>query len=329
MMRNAGILLLAVAWACREEQPAATHEEAARRIPSPRPNPVRALPPFAVRATGVGPYKLGEALPDLLQEPPYGVTVFDAPGLVRLNVIHAEQGGVVAGGSPLAPASFVAVVRPGMAQIERGADIGTTAERLHEIMGRPVAGLADRRGVVFARAPQITFLVGTHVEALLVSDERPPNDRCAINPVVRDMSLPQLPHRGCGNKGVMVAWSEHGAALVSDRAAEHGPITPLAGLIAVGPGVATEVGALRVEGTPSSRTWYYVSFRREGNRLVRTGEQVLYELTTERVAVLAATLADVDLVVRVSDGVAGGLLVVRRTGVLSEVLPLVRRPVNR
>src|ERR1044071_3459441 len=58
------------------------------RVIEPSTDRVGPLPPYAIKAEGVGPYKLGERLSDLLEKLPSGpqIVLFEIPGGAHRNV---------------------------------------------------------------------------------------------------------------------------------------------------------------------------------------------------------------------------------------------------
>jgi hypothetical protein len=69
--------------------------ERPRRVIEPASRGVRALPPYAIRAEGVGPYKLGASAADVLEQLPSGPRIqqFSIPDLVHLDMLRGEEDG--------------------------------------------------------------------------------------------------------------------------------------------------------------------------------------------------------------------------------------------
>src|ERR1043166_2358468 len=84
----------------------------ARRVFEPSPDRVGPLPPYAIRSDGVGPYKLGEKLSDLLEQLASGprIELFEIAGVIHRNLIRAEDDTILIGGEQASTASFVAVI---------------------------------------------------------------------------------------------------------------------------------------------------------------------------------------------------------------------------
>src|SRR5205809_539568 len=117
-----------LAGACTRDTPekptkVSRDQERPRRIIEPPSGVVRPLPPHAIRAEGVGPYKLGERLDTLLDQQPSGprITLFEITNVVHRTLIRAEDDTVLIGGADQSGnASFVAVVGPEVARTENG-----------------------------------------------------------------------------------------------------------------------------------------------------------------------------------------------------------------
>src|SRR5438105_2081346 len=114
-----------VAGGCRGSEappPAPRAAPAPRRVLGPAPGGVRPLPPHAIRGDGVGPYRLGRSLGEILGDLPSGpsIATLDIPGVVSCSVVRAEEGAVLIAGESQGEASFLAVVRPDIARTESG-----------------------------------------------------------------------------------------------------------------------------------------------------------------------------------------------------------------
>ena len=70
-----------------------------RRVIERTSTSVRELPPHAIHADGVGPYKIGERLDVLLAALPSGprIATFDIHGVVHSNILHADDEAIVGG----------------------------------------------------------------------------------------------------------------------------------------------------------------------------------------------------------------------------------------
>ena len=136
-----------------------------RRVIDPPVGIVRPLPPHAIRADGVGPFRLGDKLSDLLQQLPSGprIVVFEVPGLVHRSLIRAEESMVlIGGGEPSGVATAVSVVAPGVARTESGVRVGATRDEVLRALGPPLAELdraVDPRMVIPTSLPNARILI--------------------------------------------------------------------------------------------------------------------------------------------------------------------------
>src|SRR5262249_36196587 len=124
----------------REPKEAPRDAQRARRVIEPTER-VGPLPPYAIRADGVGPYKIGEKLSDLLEQLASGPrsALFDIPGVVHRNLIRAEDNTILIGGEQASTASFVAVVGADVAFFtESGVHVGSTRDELIDALGPPI-----------------------------------------------------------------------------------------------------------------------------------------------------------------------------------------------
>ncbi|MEZ4359503.1 MAG: hypothetical protein R3B48_04930 [Kofleriaceae bacterium] len=157
--RATAILLALVALACRDRRAAPVVEREKvppRRVIDP-PGTVRPLPPYAISNTGVGPYHLGTSLANVLYELPSGprMALLDVPGLLKQNVIRAEDDGVLISGAVLGDASVIAVVSAEVARTESGISVGASRATVEPELGEPrdVDVARDPRLLVPARLP--------------------------------------------------------------------------------------------------------------------------------------------------------------------------------
>ena len=137
------VLLVMVALAaCSERDRDAPRVEPERqhRVIEPPSGPVRPLPPHAIRADGVGPYRLGAALDELVGELPSGprIETIDIPGVAQRSILRGEDDAIVIGGEPRGKASFVAVIGSDIARTESGVHVGSTRDELVRALGAPI-----------------------------------------------------------------------------------------------------------------------------------------------------------------------------------------------
>ena len=101
-----------------------------RRVIEPPPRDVRALPPHAITAAGVGPYKLRTPIADLSKALPSGpqTVLLNIPGVV--DYAGARDEGLLIGGERFGDVSFIAVLREGIARTAHGVGVGAPAAAL-------------------------------------------------------------------------------------------------------------------------------------------------------------------------------------------------------
>jgi hypothetical protein len=168
---------------CKEqpEQPAVPHDAMRmRRFFQPPPGEVRAVPPHAIHADGVGPYMLGTSLRDVLGMLSRGprVTLVQIDGVVDYSLVRAESGALIIGVEPLGAVAFVSVLDDEIARTESGIGVGTTSAELSQALGPALTApdLAMSPGMAaFASLPNVRFLLdqpGGQVAAVVVRRAR-------------------------------------------------------------------------------------------------------------------------------------------------------------
>src|SRR5213075_1087415 len=88
--RFAVLLGLLVACSSHDKPKPQQEPERPKRVIEPPSRGVRALPPHAIRADGVGPYKLGATETELLDQSPR-MSQLTIPGFVRRDLLRAED----------------------------------------------------------------------------------------------------------------------------------------------------------------------------------------------------------------------------------------------
>lgn len=182
----AGLAVAAVAGAAcsRRDTSASTRFDAGpppRRVIGAPPRQVRALPPYAISVDGVGPYRLGVPLTQVLSALPSGprMTLLQIPGMLDYSVVRDE--GLLVGGERQGAASFIAVVAPEIARTEAGLGVGASQDAVVRDLGPALAAPAVAADPALwrgARLPGATFLVEAgRVSGVLITD---PPGRAAI-----------------------------------------------------------------------------------------------------------------------------------------------------
>lgn len=191
----AAALACSLAWAgagCREraEPPPPPREKMPpRRVIDP-PATVRPLPPYAISNTAVGPYHLGATMANTLYEVRARprMALLDVPGLVKQNVIRAEDDGVLVSGAVLGDATVIAVVSKDVARTDSGIAVGSTRDDVVRELGVASDPLVarDPRLLVPLRMPAARLVMqDDRVEAFLLrvgSGGLPPQEIAATSP---------------------------------------------------------------------------------------------------------------------------------------------------
>lgn len=298
----------------------------ARRVIEPSNDRVGPLPPYAIRADGVGPYKLGEKLSELLEQLASGprIALFEIAGVVHRDVIHAEDDTILVGGEQASTASFVAVVGSEVARTESGIHVGSTRQEVIAALGPPIDDperARDPRLLVPSSLPNLrAVLDGGRVAAIVVaiaaapprhatSCERPPSTDKAIGACMTGAG--ELIEVAGGD--VVIRSADGERTLAS---------TPrLPGLVFAAPLRSASEGrdelvVITRTDEPASRSWWISAYRFEGTRLVRAIDATqLYQLSTANARWIGADLRDVELYLELAsrpDGIdVGGLLTTR------------------
>lgn len=165
-------LLLAGCRERAEPAPAPREKLPPRRVIDP-PGTVRPLPPYAISNDGVGPYQLGATLAEVLYELPSGprMALLDVPGLVKQNVIRAEDDGVLVSGAVLGDATVIAVVSKEVARTESGVAVGSSRAEVERELGGLIEPTVARDPRLWApqRMPSARLVLqGDRVEAFLL-----------------------------------------------------------------------------------------------------------------------------------------------------------------
>lgn len=360
----AGLAVAAVAGAAcsRRDTSASTRFDAGpppRRVIGAPPRQVRALPPYAISVDGVGPYRLGVPLTQVLSALPSGprMTLLQIPGMLDYSVVRDE--GLLVGGERQGAASFIAVVAPEIARTEAGLGVGASQDAVVRDLGPALAAPAVAADPALwrgARLPGATFLVEAgRVSGVLITD---PRGRAAPPPTAADADGGVAPAPRCdraalgelGAPGEVFAPACLGGA---DGVATSGDTIVVA---ARGAGGARRVATLELRGLrwvaplevergrdelvavtetvdADARVYAVVALRLDGNRLVRAADSEVYRIDTQRAAWIGAALEDVALHLEVRlDGdalAASGMLVRRSRGEVRDLAPLLPVTVRR
>jgi len=309
----------------RENKEPPHEPQRARRVIEPLTDRVGPLPPYAIRSDGVGPYKLGDKLSDLLERLASGprIALFEIRGVVSRNVIRAEDDAILIGGEQGSTATFVAVVAPDVARTESGVHVGSTRDELIAAAGAPIDDperARDPRLVVPAALPNLrAVLDGDRVAAIVVA-VAPPSPRYATDcqrPAPTDKAI-----GSCMTSAGELLQRDGDDVAIRSADGERALANPLRlpGLVFAAPLRSAdgrdELVAITRSAESDTRSWSIAAFRFEGARLIRTVEATpIYRLSSANARWIGADLRDVDLYLELAsrtDGIeVGGLLTTR------------------
>jgi hypothetical protein len=300
-----------------------------RVIAPPAGTTVRSLPPHAIRADGVGPYRLGEKVSAVMAQLPSGphIARFEIRGVVSTSVIRAEDDTVLIGGETTSTAMFVAVVGAEVARTDSGVHVGSSAGELVRALG-PLIDEPER-----ARDPRLVVptglrnarvvLDGERIAAIVIAQDAPP------------VKLGPQPEPACkrpppaGKKQLGACFS--GAGELVDVGDEELVVHPAdservlytlraPGLVFAAPlrnpvDGRDELAVVTRTEESHRRAWMLAVYRFEGPRIARVVDEELYTLTAMQSRWIGAELRDIDLYLELASGPEaieiGGLLTTR------------------
>ncbi|MEO8699532.1 MAG: hypothetical protein ABI867_05785 [Kofleriaceae bacterium] len=310
-----------------------------RRVIEPPSGQVRPLPPYAITATEVGPYKLRQKITTLLDKLPSGPRIarFEIPGLLHTSVIRAEDDTVLIGGEPgsslpSSSTTFVAVVGSEVARTETGVHVGLARKELKGPVVDDLEHARDPRLVVPAALRNARILVDDErVLAIVLVAEPPMPPGLSTDPVCA-RPAPSEGKLGACLTGVGEHIEIDGDDIVVRSAETEKVITTIRvpGLVFAAPlrnptEGRDELVAIARTDDPAQRTWSVVAFRFDaGKRTMAVDPTPLYQLTNAQTRWIGADLKDVDLYVELasrSDGIeVGGLLTTRQRDRIRDVV---------
>lgn len=330
---------LASAPACSDhDKPTIKPEpERPRRVIPPPSRGVRALPPHAIRADGVGPYKLGALAVDLLDLLPSGPRIrqFTIPNIVHRDMLRGEDDAILIGTEPQGRAMFVAVVRADIARTEAGIQVNSTRDELEHALGAPlvdperardprivIPSKLDNAHVVF-HGDRITAIVltppGEHAKPPAAEGKEQKEHPCTRPPDNRERRLVGVCLSAAGE--YLRTGDDELTVLARDGEKALAPPLRVAGLEFAAPlrnpvdGRDDIVAILHTE-TEQARTWSLVAYRLIDGKLMRTiGPKSLFHLNAAHARWVGADLSDLDLLLelisRTESIEVGGLLATR------------------
>jgi hypothetical protein len=324
------LLLLVVIVACSDgKKPEKREPERQRRVINEPPSRgVRALPPHAIRADGVGPYKLGATVTQLLDQLPSGprITQFTLPGppnpVIQRDILRAEDDAILIGTEPQGTAKFVSVVRADIARTEAGVHVGSSKAELERGLGPPLEE-PDR-----AQDPRIVIPSNLKNARVLLED-----DRIAAIVIGTEPERTKEKEASAEPRDYVVRVTGEDIMLVareSEKPLTSGVRVP--GLVFAAPlrnpsdGRDDIVAITRARSEDAqSRTWSLVVLRPHEGKLLRLMDPTaLYTLTAASARWIGADIGDLELFLELSgraDSIeVGGLLTTRKGEKLRDIV---------
>jgi hypothetical protein len=297
-----------------------------RRVIDP-PTRIDPLPPYAIRADGVGPYKLGESFSALrLAQGPQNPQV-DIPGLIHHTIIPADDHAIVIGGELTGSvATFVAVLAPEVARTESGIHVGSSRDELVRALGGPVDDVTrarDPRLVVTSNLRNARFIVdGDRVAALVVAiDNHVPRAASDNGGCARPAAVERWFGACLTGSGELVDVDGDDITVRTTEGERASPPLHIPNLVFVAP-LRNEVDghdeliAVTRNDEAQQKSWFLIGFRFDGKVFQRVVDLLpLYQLSSTQTRWIGADLKDVDLYLDLTsraDGIeVGGLLTTR------------------
>lgn len=341
MKLRAALALVGLVACGSDKAPTPERREApTRRVIEPPHGDVRALPPHAITAEGVGPFKLSMAMSEIAASLPPGsrMSLLQIPGVVDHSVLR--DAGLIIGGERTGATSYIAVIRVAIARTGDGIGVGTDRAALERALGPSVsepqaardpglwigAGLPGARFVLYADRVGALLLTAPAARAPL------PDDGCARPDLAGVVGLPPTARAAClDGAGAIAAVGEQVVALaIADGKVRRVAAADAPGLRWVaplrGPAGLDEVVAVSERVSADGRTAVVQVLALEGGRLNRLGEVDAFRLSETSAGWIGARLADLEVrleVTRTGDELTiGGLLIHGGTTAVIDVAPL-------
>lgn len=344
------LLLLLVVAACSDGKKAEPKRESERqrRVIEAPSRGVRALPPHAIRADGVGPYKLGATVTQLLDQLPSGprITQFALPGVIQRDVLRAEDDAILIGTEPQGKATFVSVVRSEIARTEAGVHIGSSRAELERALGAP---LEDPER---AQDPDVVIPSSLKNARVLLENDRVVGFVIAIEPErAKDAGTESACTRPRGDRtknllgacltsaGELVRYEGDELAVLPRDGEKPIATTAVRGLRFAAPlrnpndGKDDVVAIVRSD-DGQTRTWSLVLYRIHEGKLAPVSPPFkVYELTAANARWIGADLRDLELYLELSsraDSIeVGGLLTTRVDDTIRDIVVISPKSVTR
>ena len=321
-----------------------------REIAPPAGTTVRPLPPYAIRADGVGPYRLGEKVSAVMAQLPSGPRIarFEIRGVVSTSVIRAEEDTVLIGGETTSTTTFVAVVGADVARTDSRIHVGSTRAELTRALGplleEPEHARDPRLVVPSALRNARVVLDGERIAAIVVAPDGPP---IKLGPQPEAPCKRPEPAAGKQQRGACLTGAAAGelVEIVGDELLVRAPDSERVLTTLRAPGVVfaaplrnpadgrDELIVVSRAEESHRRTWTLVAYRFEGLRPLRVLDEELYALTAMQSRWIGAELRDVDLYLELVGGAeaieVGGVLTTRAGDRVRDVALLSPKPVTR
>ncbi|MFN0245898.1 MAG: hypothetical protein ACKV2T_03250 [Kofleriaceae bacterium] len=330
-MRAPVWIALVLAGAACEREPADRKEpeiERARRVIEPPVGIVRPLPPFLISSAGVGPYKLGDRLADILRGLPTGprIAMYEIPSVLHRSLIRAEEGDSIrVGGEPNGTVTSVAVIDSKVARTESGIHVGSTRAELEKSgLAASEPGRAHDPRLALPASPRGARILfdpdrkKDRIAAIVVVTDAPPFTPAATEPCPRPTST-DTAFGACFTGSGPGEHVEVDGSDITIRSAESdkliAPLRLTNDIVLAAP--------LRIEGRdelvvvmrddePQVRTWSLVAYRFEGGKMLKTADATLYSISATNARWIGVELPEIDLYLELAatnDAIeVGGLL---------------------
>ena len=347
-MRSTLVLLLVLAACGKREEPELKRELGTpRRVIEPPPaKELVAQPPHAIRADGVGPYKLGEPAARLLDQLPSGprITQFRIPDVVHRDILRAEEDAILIGAEPQGRATFVAVVRPDIARTENGIHVGSSRGELVKALGPPLDD-PDR-----AQDPHIVIASGLKnlhnliengaITAMVVAAEDRTKEIIGETACTRPKGDRDLQKFGAclTGAGEVVRYTSDEIQVYAkdtDKLMDRKNVPGLVFAAAVrnSSDGRDDLVAVSRSVDSSSKSWSVAVFRVVDNKLAKLADQQVFQLTGVNARWIGANVHDVDIYVELvgrGDTIeVGGLLATRIGGKIRDIVVISPVTVSR
>ena len=333
-----------VAGCSGDHAPTPQHQPPPRRVIEPPCGDLRALPPHAITAEGVGPFKLAMKMAAVgASLPATRTAILQIPGVVDHAVVR--DAGLIIGGARDGAATFVAVIRVAVARTADGIGVGADRAALVRSLGPELAdpalardpGLWVGQGLPGARFVLYTDRVGAVV--VMAPPTAPIHDGCVRPELPADLAgLPATARAACldGAQAVAAVGEQVVTLAVVDGKVRRGATADVPGLRWAAPLRAAdgrdEVVAVAERTTPDGRTVVVEVLGLDGGRLVRLADLDAYRLSETSAAWIGARLADLDVRLEIArdgdDLTIGGLLIHGGTTAVVDVAPLAPVPLR-